>query len=86
MPRSYKYNERAIVFNHKNMIRLWDVAYDGYNGGKSCDHVEWRDPEDVGRFMRDTYELNRPYEVIPRAPLRMPIVPAYGVSPRRARA
>lgn len=59
---SYKYNERAIVFNHKNMIRLWDIAYDGYNGGKDCTHVNWCDPEHVGKFMGDTYELNRPYE------------------------
>ena len=40
---SYKYNERAIVFNHKNLVRLWDIAYDGYNGGKDCRHVEWHD-------------------------------------------
>lgn len=33
---SYKYNTKAIVINNKNLIRLWDVAYDGYNGG---DHV-----------------------------------------------
>ena len=31
---SYKYHERAIVFIEKNLIRLWDVAYDGYIGGK----------------------------------------------------
>lgn len=29
---SYKYHERAIVTNEKNLIRLFDVAYDGYNG------------------------------------------------------
>jgi len=26
---SYKYHERAMVTNEKNLIRLWDVAYDG---------------------------------------------------------
>ena len=26
---SYKYHERAIVFNEKNLLRMWDVAYDG---------------------------------------------------------
>jgi hypothetical protein len=31
---SYKYNERAMVFNERNLIRMWDVAYEGYNGGK----------------------------------------------------
>lgn len=44
---SYKYNERAIVFNHKNLIRMWDVAYDGYNGGKDCTSVNWTH-EEVG--------------------------------------
>ena len=27
-----QYHERALVFNESNMIRLFDVAYDGYNG------------------------------------------------------
>ena len=31
---SYKYHERAIVINERNQIRLWDIAYDGYVGGK----------------------------------------------------
>ena len=31
---SYKYNERAIVVNERNLVRLWDIAYDGYVGGK----------------------------------------------------
>lgn len=47
---SYKYNEKAIVLNHKNLIRLWDVAYDGYNGGKDCTHVCWTDQEAASRF------------------------------------
>jgi hypothetical protein len=59
---SYKYNEKAIVLNQKNLIRMWDVAYDGYNGGKDCTHVSWTDPESVGRFKDDTYENNKPFE------------------------
>lgn len=42
---SYKYHERAIVFNEKNLIRLWDIAYDGYNGGKDDTYVDWLNPE-----------------------------------------
>ncbi len=42
---SYKYHERAIVFNEKNLIRLWDIAYDGYNGGKDDTHVDWLNPD-----------------------------------------
>lgn len=60
---SYKYNEKAIVTNNKNLVRLWDVAYDGYNGGKDCTHVDWTDQEEVDKFVQDhTYENNRPYE------------------------
>jgi hypothetical protein len=59
---SYKYNERAIVYNEKNLIRVWDCAYDGYNGGKDCRCVEWNSEESVLDFQRDTYELNQPYE------------------------
>jgi hypothetical protein len=59
---SYKYNEKAIVLNQKNLIHMWDVAYDSHNGGKDCTHVLWTDPESVGRFKDDTYENNKPYE------------------------
>ena len=38
---SYKYHERAMVTNEKNLIRLWDIAYDGYNGGKDDTAVSW---------------------------------------------
>lgn len=59
---SYKYNERAIVFNHKNLIRLWDIAYDGYNGGKDCRSVNWVSDRSIEEFKEDTYELNKSYE------------------------
>lgn len=42
---SYKYHERAIVFNEKNLVRLWDISYDGYNGGKDDTFVDWTDPK-----------------------------------------
>lgn len=38
---SYKYHERAMVTNEKNLIRLFDIAYDGYNGGKDDSFVSW---------------------------------------------
>ena len=52
---SYKYNEKAIVLNHKNLIRLWDVAYDGYNGGKvrmrhSALHVQLQPAWDIHKI------------------------------------
>lgn len=59
---SYKYNERAIVFNQKNLIRLWDVAYDGYNGGKDTLAVNWHVPKNVEEHRAHTYNLNQPFE------------------------
>ena len=47
---SYKYHERAIVFNERNLIRLWDIAYDGYNGGKDDTYVDWMRPEAPNGF------------------------------------
>jgi hypothetical protein len=38
---SYKYHERAVVTEEKNLIRLFDIAYDGYNGGKDDTFVSW---------------------------------------------
>ena len=58
---SYKYHERAIVFNEKNLIRLWDIAYDGYNGGKDDTHVNWTSPNDVEKFKEDTNDVTRDY-------------------------
>jgi hypothetical protein len=58
---SYKYHERAIVFNEKNLIRLWDIAYDGYNGGKSDTYVKWTDEDDVIKFKEDTNDVTKDY-------------------------
>lgn len=58
---SYKYHERAIVFTEKNIIRLWDVAYDGYNGGKNDTYVDWTKDEDVNNFKEDTNNLTTDY-------------------------
>jgi hypothetical protein len=63
---SYKYHERAIVFNEKNLIRLWDIAYDGYNGGKDDTYVDWTDDDNsqsngYGRFKELTLDLSKNY-------------------------
>jgi hypothetical protein len=61
---SYKYHERAIVFNEKNLIRLWDIAYDGYNGGKDDTYVDWihQDaPNGVLRFQELTLDVSKNY-------------------------
>ena len=61
---SYKYHERAIVFNEKNLVRLWDIAYDGYNGGKDDTHVDWYDPGSKNgykKFGEATMDLGSSY-------------------------
>jgi hypothetical protein len=63
---SYKYHERAIVFNEKNLIRMWDIAYDGYNGGKDDTYVDWTDPNGTARngygvFREMTLDLSKNY-------------------------
>jgi hypothetical protein len=61
---SYKYHERAIVFNEKNLIRLWDIAYDGYNGGKDDTYVDWTRPDtDNGyeTFKKLTLDVSKNY-------------------------
>jgi len=58
---SYKYHERAIVFNEKNLVRLWDVAYDGYCGGKDSSFVEWRNQDSVDKFRSATNDVTKTY-------------------------
>lgn len=58
---SYKYHERAQVFNERNMVRTWDIAFDGYNGGMGSDAVDWGNQEDLNRFRNDTEDLTRAY-------------------------
>ncbi len=65
---SYKYHERAMVINERNLVRLWDVAYDGYVGGKDDTYVNWNDtdqnsekPNSVENFRTRTLEVTRHY-------------------------
>jgi hypothetical protein len=61
---SYKYHERALVLNERNMIRMWDVAYDGYNGGKDDSFVNWTDeaPGKHRPFNRCATDMSVPYQ------------------------
>jgi hypothetical protein len=61
---SYKYHERAIVFNERNLIRLWDIAYDGYNGGKDDTYVDWmrpNAPNGYKNFQELTMDVSKNY-------------------------
>jgi len=58
---SYKYHERAIVTNERNLIRVFDVAFDGYNGGMSCDVVQWTDDE-ISKFKEASTNTEIPFQ------------------------
>jgi hypothetical protein len=59
---SYKYHERAVVFNEKNLVRLWDVAYDGYVGGKDATSVDWTDQDKLDHFKSATHDTSQNYK------------------------
>lgn len=56
-----RYHERAIVLNERNLVRVYDVAFDGYNGGMDQTYVEWNDDQDCNAFGRKTLERSLPY-------------------------
>jgi hypothetical protein len=56
---SYKYHERAIVTNERNLIRMFDIAYDGYSGGMDTD-IEKLDNVNT-EFTNDTYATRPAY-------------------------
>ena len=63
---SYKYHERAIVINERNLVRLWDIAYDGYVGGKDDSAVAWGDddadnPHSQASFVTSTHDVSKHY-------------------------
>ena len=60
---SYKYHERAMVTNTRNMVRLWDICYDGYNGGKDDRVVDWsKEAPGADRpFNNATTDMSVPY-------------------------
>ena len=58
---SYKYHSSAIVFNERNLYRMWDIAYDGYAGGKDATILDWGSDGDVARFIKADSNLTAPY-------------------------
>lgn len=60
---SYKYHSRALVTNNKSLVRVFDIAYDEYIGGKDHTHVRWQD-EKAGEerpFYQAVSNLSVPY-------------------------
>ena len=58
---SYKYHERAIVTNERNLIRIFDVAFDGYNGGMACDVLSWEQDE-IEKFRDIVQNTENPFK------------------------
>jgi hypothetical protein len=58
---SYKYHERAMVLNERNLIRCWDVAFNGYNGGCDNQIVNWNNKDDLNEFGKCISNVNSPY-------------------------
>eukprot|EP00961_Rhodomonas_salina_P282235 3813459-Rhodomonas_salina.1 len=73
---SYKYHERAQVFNERNMVRTWDIAFDGYNGGMGSEFVDLKDDNDREMFHQDTEDYSRPYNGKSFIALSVPYEPA----------
>ena len=69
---SYKYNERAIVFNEKNLIRLWDICYGSYSGGKDSTMVSW-DTEGTAAWREATNATGEPYQGASMAVMSFPV-------------
>ena len=57
---SYKYHERAMVINEKNLIRVFDVCFDGYCGGNDARIMNWS-KEGVEEFRTATTNLTTAY-------------------------
>ena len=57
---SYKYHERAIVINERNLIRVFDVCFDGYCGGNDAQIMRW-EQSNCAEFKQATENLTTPY-------------------------
>lgn len=52
---------RAMVINERNMHRVWDIAYDGYNGGKDVSILKWSEKTDIQAWVNESEQLGRDY-------------------------
>jgi len=57
---SYKYHERAMVTNERNMIRMFDIAFDGYVGGMDTDILRFGD-HNINDFLKAQYDIDVPF-------------------------
>jgi len=58
---TYKYHERAIVFNERNLHKVWDIAYDGYCSGKDVQMVNMKNPSSKSQFIEEMNDYSKDY-------------------------
>jgi hypothetical protein len=57
---NYKYHARAVVFNEKHLLRLWDVSFNGYTGGMGTNLVNWTNEDEIRDWHDMTNQLDEP--------------------------
>jgi len=60
---SYKYHERAVVTNERNLARVFDVSFDGYTGGMGQTFLTW-DERGTEDFKTHVDDRTSPYNGI----------------------
>ena len=50
------------MINERNMHRVWDVAYDGYNGGKGMSLLNYTDDNEKEAFVEAQQNLTSDYQ------------------------
>ena len=58
---SYKYHKSSIVFNKKNLIRLWDMQYQGYIRGKDYTFADRTSDAERKKFLQSTLDVTKNY-------------------------
>jgi len=69
---SYKYHERALVTNERNLVRVYDIAFDGYNGGMDNSILDMNEEADLNSFRNSTMNKNVAYDGISMVPFIIP--------------
>ena len=69
---SYKYHERALVTNERNLVRVYDVAFDGYNGGMDNSMLDMNADEEVRLFGAATMNKSVAYNGTSLVPFVIP--------------
>ena len=70
-----------MVTNERNLVRVFDVAFDGYNGGMDQKYVKWGDPSSRHEFQQATYERGRAYNGPSMLVMKLPTSASHSNTP-----